>query len=92
MKKMLLVLVLAVLAAVPAVQAWQPAPSQPGAQEDYVPASSLPQVERLPAAPLLIAAYAFVWVALLAYVWTLWRRLLTLEREMKALGRRVPKA
>jgi CcmD family protein len=50
---------------------------------------ALPAQDQLPAAPLLVAAYAFVWVALLAYVWTIWRRLVTVEREIQALSARV---
>ncbi len=48
-----------------------------------------PQAEQLPAAPLVIAAYAFVWVALMVYVWSLWRRMAKLERELADLQRRV---
>ena len=54
-----------------------------------MPVKSLPQQEQLPAAPLLVAAYAFVWVALLVYVWTIWRRLMKVEREMQELSSRV---
>ena len=56
--------------------------------EGFVPAGSLPQVEQLPAAPLVIAAYAFVWVALLAYLWLLWRRMTRIEGELADLRRR----
>jgi hypothetical protein len=45
--------------------AQQPAPSAP--QGEFVPVKELPQHEELPAAPLVIAAYGFVWVALLVY-------------------------
>jgi CcmD family protein len=38
--------------------------------------------ETLPATPLVFVAYAFVWVALLAYVMLLWRRLGRVEREL----------
>jgi CcmD family protein len=85
MKRTVLLLVL--LALLPgAVQAAQ----QPAAaQEDFVPVNALPQAEQLPAAPLVIAAYAFVWVALLVYIWSLWKRMTKLEREMADLQRRV---
>ena len=53
-----------------------------------MPVSTLPQAEQLPAAPLLIAAYAFVWVALMVYVWSLWKRMTKLERELADLQRR----
>jgi CcmD family protein len=90
MKRTALLLVL--LALLPGVVLWAQQPAQPAAaQGDFVPVSSLPQAEQLPAAPLVIAAYAFVWVALLAYVWSLWRRMTKLERELADLQRRVQK-
>ena len=51
-----------------------------------MPVDSLPPAEQLPAAPLLVAAYAFVWVAVMVYVWSIWRRLNKVEAEMRALG------
>ena len=54
----------------------------------FEPVAGLPADEQLPAAPLLITAYAFVWVAVLFYVWTIWRRLNRVETDMKALERR----
>ena len=54
-----------------------------------MPVSKLPAVEQLPAAPLVIGAYAFVWVALLVYVLVLWRRLGSVERELAALRRSI---
>jgi CcmD family protein len=50
-------------------------------QSQFVPADSLPQ-EVLPATPFVFAAYAFVWLALVAYVFLLWRRLGRVEREL----------
>jgi len=61
---------------------------QPQTPGEFVPVNQLPQAEQVPAAPLLIAAYAFVWVALLFYVWSVWRRLGRVERDMDALARR----
>jgi CcmD family protein len=55
----------------------------------FEPMRSLPQQEQLPAAPLLVAAYAFVWAVLLVYVWTIWRRLVKVEREIQQLSSRV---
>ena len=50
--------------------------------------------ERLPATPLVFAAYAAVWVMLLLYVVSLWRRLGRVERDlsevMTKLGGRQP--
>ena len=64
------------------------AAAQPSAgQGEFVPATG-PLTEPLPAAPLLITAYAFVWVAVLFYVWTLWRRLNKVEADMRTLAQR----
>ena len=60
----------------------------PAGQSEFKPVDQLPPADQLPAAPLLIAAYAFAWVAVLFYVWTIWRRLNTVEAEMQALQRR----
>jgi CcmD family protein len=91
MKRFLPLLVL--IAVLSATLALAQAPAQPAAaQGDFVPVSQLPaQAEQLPAAPLLLAAYAFVWVAVLVYVWSLWKRMAKLERELAELQRRVPK-
>jgi CcmD family protein len=58
------------------------------AQEEYLPVDMLPPGQELPAAPFLIAAYAFVWVAAVAYIWSVWRRLNKVEAEMRTLERR----
>ena len=42
----------------------------------------------MPAAPLLIAAYIVVWLGLMVYLWSIWRRLARVETEMQALQRR----
>ena len=63
----------------------QPAP--PG-QSEFVPMKDLPPGDQLPAAPLLIAAYAFVWIAAMFYLWTIWRRLNKVETEMHALAQK----
>ena len=59
-----------------------------GQQSEFVPVKELPPSDQLPAAPYLIAAYAFVWLALMWYLWSIWRRLGRVEREMEALQRR----
>jgi CcmD family protein len=38
--------------------------------------------DNVPALPLLYTAYAFVWVALIGYVFLLWRRIGQVEREL----------
>jgi len=65
------------------------APSAVRPPQDFVPAGQLPQADQLPAAPLLIGAYAFVWVALVVYIWSLWRRMTKIERELADLQRRL---
>ena len=60
----------------------------PSGQTTFVPVDQLPPGDQLPSAPLLVAAYAFVWVAVLVYVWLLWRRLNKVEGEMHTLQRR----
>ena len=88
MKRRLVMIALLVIAAGSLVLGAQPqgTPAQP---DGFVPVNSLPQVEQLPAAPLVIAAYSLVWVALIGYVWMLWRRLSKVERELADLTRRV---
>ena len=56
-----------------------------------MPVDQLPAAEQLPAAPLLIAAYVFVWAAMLFYVWSLWRRLGKVERDISELSQLVAK-
>ena len=56
-------------------------------QSEFLPVTEIPASEQLPAAPLVIAAYAFVWIAFLAYVWLMWRRLGKVEQELSALSR-----
>ena len=58
----------------------------------YVPADQITR-ETLPATPLVYVAYGFVWVALMTYVFLLWRRIARVERELadvnaKLAGRR----
>ncbi|MEQ1896478.1 MAG: CcmD family protein [Vicinamibacterales bacterium] len=61
-------------------------PAQPPRQMDeFVPIDELPQQEQIPAANLLIPAYAFVWVAVLVYVVSIARRLNGVQREVERL-------
>ena len=46
--------------------------------------------EQLPAAPLVMGAYAVAWVAVFGYLWSIWRRLGRVERELAEVSRRVP--
>ena len=62
-------------------------PRPPAAQDGFVPMSEVPQDEKLPAAPLVFGAYGVIWLAVLVYVASLWRRLGTVERELQELKR-----
>ena len=61
----------------------------PAAQEGFVPVENLPQREQLPAAPLVMGAYAVAWVAVFGYLWSLWQRLGRVERDIREVSRRV---
>jgi CcmD family protein len=79
--------VLAANVAAPAVAgAQQPAPQQ---QNEFVPVDELPQAEQLPAAPLVIAAYSVAWLATLLYLWSIWRRLQKVDRELDEVSQRL---
>ncbi len=83
------------LAAQPAAQAPSPSASAGQAaqnpQDQFVPVKTLPpsQSEQLPAQTLVLVAYAFIWGVLLVYVWSVWRRLLKVEKEIRALAERL---
>ena len=64
------------------------ATAQTGGPGGFQAADSLPPQDQIAAAPLLVAAYAFVLVALMVYVLLLWRRLAKVESEMHALAKR----
>jgi CcmD family protein len=63
----------------------------PAGQSEFVPVDSVPLSDQLPAAPLLVTAYAFVWAAVMVYLWTIWRRLNKVETEMRALAQKTSK-
>jgi len=68
-----------------AAQAQQP-PTPP---EGFVPASSLPSQEQLPAAPLVMGAYAVAWIAVFGYLWSIWQRIGRVERDLADVSRRI---
>jgi hypothetical protein len=63
----------------------------PEGQSEFVPVNGLPDSEKLPAAPLLVVAYAVFLVLMVFYVWTVWRRLNKVEADMHALEQRTVK-
>ena len=88
MVRRLVLCVVSLLATAPLALALQPPPGQ----SEFVPLSSLPPTEQLPSAPLLVTAYAFVWAALMFYLWTIWRRLGKVETDMQALERKTARS
>ena len=63
-------------------------PPTTGGDTGYVPITSLPPGQEIPAAPYLLTAYAVIWVGVLFYAWSIWKRLGKVEQEMRALEQR----
>jgi hypothetical protein len=61
--------------------------SQP-AQDGFVPVTGAPASEQIPAAPLVVAVYAFFLLLMMFYLWTIWRRIGKVETDMRTLERR----
>ncbi len=89
MKKFRCVLVVlgAIALSVVGVVAQQPPP--PAVVDGFVPMSEMAAREVLPATPLVFYAYAFAWVALLGYVFSIWRRMTRVEQDLEAIARRL---
>jgi CcmD family protein len=87
MKKVVLILVM-LAAFMPATAFAQQPPPTPAAQEGFVPIDQLKAKEEMPAAPLVMAAYAIAWLVIFGYVWSLWRRLQKVEMEIAEVSRR----
>ena len=62
--------------------------AQPQPPKEFVPVDEVPPGEQIPAINLVAAAYGFVWVVVLGYVWSIARRLKTVESELVALESR----
>ena len=81
-----LIVAAAVLIAAPA---WaQPSQPNPNQQNEFVPMKDIPPQEQLPAPKMVAAAYGFAWVAILAYLWSVHRRVNKVEAEIADLERR----
>ena len=61
---------------------------QPQPPKEFVPVDDIPAGEQIPAINLVAAAYGFVWVAVLGYVWSIARRLRHVEAELADLESR----
>ena len=60
-------------------------------QSEFIPVTEIPASEQMPSAPLVIAAYAFVWLAFLVYVWMMWRKLGKVDQELQTLAAQLGK-
>jgi CcmD family protein len=78
----------AVLTCAPVALLAQP-PKPAPATDGFVPMESLPPQEQLPAARLLMAAYAVAWVVIFGYVWSISQRLGRVEREIATVSQKV---
>jgi CcmD family protein len=84
MRLLRLLIVMVALSALPAV----PAMAQPQPPKEFVPVDEVPPGEQIPAINLVAAAYGFVWIAVAGYVWSIARRLKTVEAELADLESR----
>ncbi len=80
---------LALLLAAPAAPLAEQPPPAPDAKQEYVPVDPTQEQEQLPAAPLVIGAYSVVWLVLVLYLWSIWRRLARVEGEIAQVSRRI---
>ena len=86
-KRIAVLLLLALLAAGPAVAQ---EPAKPSAQDGFVPVDAPINPDDTMPAPMLVgAAYGFIWICLFGYLWSVRSRLATVEREMDAVSKRV---
>jgi CcmD family protein len=60
-------------------------------QSEFQPVTEVPASEQMPSAPLVIAAYAFVWLAFMFYVWMMWKKLGKVDRELTHLSAQIGK-
>ena len=56
--------------------------------DEFVPLAEAPPGEQIPAINLVAAAYGFVWIVVVGYVWSLGKRLQQAEAEIAALERK----
>jgi CcmD family protein len=70
-------------------QTQPPAPTPAAELKGFQPMSEAAPREELPATPLVFYAYAFVWLALIVYVFSIWRRLGRVEQDLAAVQRRL---
>ena len=86
MKEWLVVCALCALVVIVPLAAQQPPPTT----NEFIPMSEMANREILPATPLVFYAYGFVWVALTAYVWMIWRRVEQVDKDLQSVKKRLP--
>ena len=78
------------LSAAPALAQEPPKPPTTAAQDEFVPVTGPVNPNDTMPAPMLVGtAYAFIWIVLFVYVWSIRSRLASVEKEMAAIDRRV---
>lgn len=85
MKKLIAIVVFVLVVVIAPLAAQQP----PAATDGFVPMSEVANREILPATPLVFYAYGFVWVALMAYLWMIWRRMGKVEQDLESVRKRL---
>ena len=85
----LLVICAAAIVGARGASAEQAQPQVAAPEQGFVPVTDLPSQEQLPAAPLVMGAYAVAWVAIFLYLWSIWRRLSRVESEIASVSRRI---
>jgi CcmD family protein len=76
------------LLAMPMVtRAQTPQPPAPATQ-GFEPMKEVPASEQIPAFRLVAIAYGFVWIMLVGYVWSVSRRLQSVEQELARFDRK----
>jgi CcmD family protein len=72
------------------VFAQQPPKPPSASQDEFVPVTGpIDQSDTMPAPLLVGTAYAFIWIVLFGYLWSIRRRLASVEKEMSAIDRRL---
>lgn len=59
--------------------------AQPAVQDEFVPVRPGDLQEQIPAARLVLAAYAIVWLVFAFYLLTVWRRISRVEAELRTV-------
>jgi CcmD family protein len=85
LRRLLLSFVIVLACAAGGAAQQQPQPPRPAQQDEFVPVSELPPQDQLPSAPLVVAAYAFAWLAIGGYLFSVAKRLTTVQREIERL-------